>query len=146
MHERGRVTWRTLAGLFLISLATIMDEILLTRIFSVTMWYHFAFGAISLAMFGMTVGALQVYQRPEIYDSSQAKRQMARSCLWFAITAVGSVMTHMLVPLASQLLFAVLWIILSYCLLAIPFYFSGVAVCLALTKFPGNTSSLYAFC
>ncbi len=144
MHERGRVTWRTLAGLFLISLATIMDEILLTRIFSVTMWYHFAFGAISLAMFGMTVGALQVYQRPEIYDSSQAKRQMARSCLWFAITAVGSVMTHMLVPLASQLLFAVLWIILSYCLLAIPFYFSGVAVCLALTKFPGNTSSLYA--
>ncbi len=140
----GRVTWRTLAGLFLISLATIMDEILLTRIFSVTMWYHFAFGAISLAMFGMTVGALQVYQRPEIYDSSHAKQQMARSCLWFAITAVGSVLTHMLVPFASQPLFAVLWIILSYCLLAIPFYFSGVCVCLALTKFPGNTSSLYA--
>lgn len=68
MNEGGRVTWRTLAGLFLISLATIMDEILLTRIFSVTMWYHFAFGAISLAMFSMTVGALQVYQRPEIYD------------------------------------------------------------------------------
>lgn len=140
----GRVTWRTLAGLFLISLATIMDEILLTRIFSVTMWYHFAFGAISLAMFGMTVGALQVYQRPETYDSSHAKQQMARSCFWFAITAVGSVLTHMLVPFASQLLFAVLWIIFSYCLLAIPFYFSGVCVCLALTKFPGNASSLYA--
>jgi hypothetical protein len=39
------VTWRTLVGLFLICLATIMDEILLTRIFSVTMWCHFAFGA-----------------------------------------------------------------------------------------------------
>lgn len=144
MNEGGRVTWRTLAGLFLISVSTIMDEILLTRIFSVTMWYHFAFGAISLAMFGMTVGALQVYQRPEVYDSSRAKPQMASSCFWFAVTAVGSVLTFLLVPFASHPLFAVFWILVSYCLLAIPFYFSGVCVCLALTKFPTNTSSLYA--
>ena len=144
MIEGTCITWRTLAGLFLISLATIMDEILLTRIFSVTMWYHFAFGAISLAMFGMTVGALQVYLRPEIYDSSRAKQQMARNCFWFAVTAVGSVLTHMLVPFASQPVFAVFWIMLSYCLLAIPFYFSGVCVCLALTRFPKNTSALYA--
>src|SRR5260370_22225068 len=33
---------------------------------------------------------------------------------------------------------------LCCCVLAMSFYFSGVAVCLALTKFPGNTSSLYA--
>jgi len=32
-----------------------MYEILLTRIFSVTMWYHFAFVAISVALFGMTL-------------------------------------------------------------------------------------------
>jgi predicted membrane-bound spermidine synthase len=143
MREGERVTWRTLVGLLLISLATIMDEILLTRIFSVTMWYHFAFGAISIAMFGMTVGALQVYQRPEIYQSAHSKQQMARSSLWFAITAVGSVLTHMLVPFASQPVFAIFWIALSYCLLSLPFYFSGVCICLALTKFPGNTSSLY---
>jgi hypothetical protein len=121
-----------------------MDEILLTRIFSVTMWYHFAFGAISLAMFGMTVGALHVYQCPEIYDSSRAKQQMARACFWFAITAVASLLTYMLVPFSSQPLFAQIWITVSYCLLSIPFYFSGVCVCLALTKFPGNASSLYA--
>ena len=46
------------AGLFLVALATMMYEILLTRIFSVTMWYHFAFMAISLAMFGMTLGTI----------------------------------------------------------------------------------------
>ncbi len=40
------------AGLFCVTLATLMHEILLTRIFSVTMWYHFAFMAISIAMFG----------------------------------------------------------------------------------------------
>ena len=43
----------TYVGLFLIALATLMYEILLTRIFSVTMWYHFAFVAVSIAMFGM---------------------------------------------------------------------------------------------
>ena len=48
-------------GLFFVALATLMYEILLTRIFSVTMLYHFAFVALSLAMFGMTAGALLVY-------------------------------------------------------------------------------------
>ena len=38
-----------------------MYEIVLTRIFSVTMWYHFAFVAISVALFGLTVGALIVH-------------------------------------------------------------------------------------
>ena len=41
-----------------------MYEIVLTRIFSVTMWYHFAFVAISVALFGLTVGALLVYLFP----------------------------------------------------------------------------------
>jgi hypothetical protein len=33
-----------------------MFQVLLTRLFSLTLWY--AFMAISMAMFGMTVGAL----------------------------------------------------------------------------------------
>jgi hypothetical protein len=41
-----------------------MYEVLLTRVFSVTMWYHFAFMAISMAMFGMAVGAVVVYLLP----------------------------------------------------------------------------------
>ncbi|HJQ99196.1 MAG TPA: hypothetical protein VJ826_12865, partial [Candidatus Polarisedimenticolaceae bacterium] len=47
----------TYLGLFMVALSTLMYEILLTRIFSVTMYYHFAFVAVSVAMFGMTVGA-----------------------------------------------------------------------------------------
>ena len=52
-------------GLFLVTLATMMYEIALTRIFSVTMWYHFAFVAISVALFGTTAGALLVLLRPQ---------------------------------------------------------------------------------
>ena len=59
-----RAGFGTFAGLFLVTLSTLMYETLLTRIFSVTMWYHFAFVAISVALFGMTVGALIVYLMP----------------------------------------------------------------------------------
>ena len=36
------------AGIFLISAGALALEVVLTRIFSVTMWYHFAFLALSL--------------------------------------------------------------------------------------------------
>ena len=134
----------TVVGLFFITLATMMLEILLTRIFSVTMWYHFAFVAISLAMFGMTVGALQVYRHPELYDETSTKQQMARSALWFAVTVIVSVLAHILVPFKSQPTLALIWIAVTYFVLAVPFYFSGVCVCAALTKFPRSVSGLYA--
>src|SRR5437899_5630862 len=41
----------TYIGLFLTTLSLLQFELFLTRIFSVTMWYHFAFMAISLAAF-----------------------------------------------------------------------------------------------
>jgi len=56
MKNRPNPSRLTYLGLALISLATIVLEIVLTRIFSVTMWNHFAFVAVSIAMFGMTVG------------------------------------------------------------------------------------------
>ncbi|MCA9873992.1 MAG: hypothetical protein KC441_10060 [Anaerolineales bacterium] len=41
-----------LLGVLLTSLVTLALEIVLTRIFSVTMWYHFAFLTISIALMG----------------------------------------------------------------------------------------------
>src|SRR5262245_44569584 len=41
------------AGLFFTMGALLMLEVTLTRIFSVVMWYHFAFFAISVALFGL---------------------------------------------------------------------------------------------
>ena len=52
------------AGVFLISGSTLMLEIIQTRILSVVVWYHLAFFVISLAMFGLTAGAVWVYLRP----------------------------------------------------------------------------------
>jgi hypothetical protein len=74
-------------GLFLVTLATIMYEVALTRIFSVTMWYHFAFVAISVAMFGMTVGALIVYLRSGWFPPARVSRGLGASALAFGLAS-----------------------------------------------------------
>ncbi len=48
-------------GVFLAAAGVLAFEILLTRIFSVVMWYHFASMAIAIAMFGLSVGGLLPY-------------------------------------------------------------------------------------
>ena len=50
-----------LAALFLVALSTVMFEVLLTMIFSLTLWYHFAFMAISLALFGSGASGVFIY-------------------------------------------------------------------------------------
>ena len=44
-------------GLFLVTAATLMLQLIQTRILSVVAWYHLAFFVISMAMFGLTAGA-----------------------------------------------------------------------------------------
>jgi hypothetical protein len=135
----------TYVGLFVITLATLMYEILLTRIFSVTMWYHFAFMAISIAMFGMTVGAMAVYVFPKLFTPERVVRQLGISALLFSLAVVLSFMTELSIPFMPD--FSVMGVYttaLTYVVLAVPFAFSGVCVCLALTRFPGQVSQLYA--
>ena len=143
--ERPRAT--TYAGLFLVTLATLMHEILLTRIFSVALSYHFAFMAISVAMFGMTAGAILVYLRPRAFTEESAPADLARSALGYAIALVASTVVFLRLPidpspdLETRKLLA--WGA-SYLLIAVPFVFSGVVVAVALTKFPRALNRLYA--
>ena len=56
-------------GLGLMCASTLMYEITLTRLLSVTCWYYLAFVSVSMAMFGMTAGALAVQLRPAMFES-----------------------------------------------------------------------------
>ena len=54
-----------LLGVFLITFSVLVFQIVQTRILSVIAWYYLAFFAISVAMLGMTIGAVWVYLRRE---------------------------------------------------------------------------------
>src|SRR5215510_4613979 len=88
------VTW----GLTLVALATILFEVLLTRIFSLTMWYHFAFMAVSVAMFGMTVGAIAVFLAPGAFPDRNLPRSLALSALGVAVCIPLAVLAHIYAP------------------------------------------------
>ncbi len=140
-----RAGFPTFAGLFLITLATLTYQLLLTRIFSVTMYYHFAFVAISVTMFGMAVGALIVYLRPRSFDLPRLDRQLSRAALTFAVTIVASFLAHVWLPFRPELSLAgIASVVLTYAILSVPFTCSGVVVALALTRFPAQVSALYA--
>ena len=137
----------TYIGLGLVTLSTLMYEILLTRIFSVTMWYHYAFAAISIAMFGMTVGALVVYLWPSFFLPARVKSQMGLSALLFSLMMVSSFTIHLFIPLRdlnASSPAALGFLTLNYSVISVPFVFGGICVCLALTRFPRQVSRLYA--
>src|ERR1051325_1616908 len=85
-------------GLFFVTLATLMHEILLTRIFSVTMWYHFAFMAISIAMLGMTLGAIVVYVRPSLFAHGTAADSLRRIAIGYTVSVVLCFVVYLRIP------------------------------------------------
>ena len=135
----------TYLGLFLVTLATLAYQILLTRIFSVTIWYHFAFLAISIAMLGMTVGAIAVYLMPAVFANDKVDRQLAKSAFGFGLSIIASLLIHLTIPVRTDgSPGSILSLVFTCIVIAVPFTASGVCVALALTKFPRQISSLYA--
>src|SRR5437879_5270888 len=61
-----------------------MLQIIETRIISVTSWYHLAFFVISIAMFGLTAGAVFVYLRKERFRPERLSYDLAVATLAFA--------------------------------------------------------------
>ena len=77
-------------GLFLIALASLAIQIILVRLLSVITWYHLAFFSISIAMLGMTAGAIQVYVQKERFDGENKIEAITRACLRFALSIPAS--------------------------------------------------------
>lgn len=140
-----RAGGRTFAGLFLVTLSTLTYQLLLTRTFSVTMYYHFAFVAISVTMFGMAVGALAVFLRPAAFAPARVTHSLAIGSAAFAVAIVLSYLTHLVIPFFLEAsLVSAFAILLTYAALSVPFVCSGIVVSLALTRFPKQVSALYA--
>ncbi len=139
------VTRLTLLGVFLTSLSTLLFETLLTRIFSVTMWYHFAFAAVSMALFGMTVGSVLVYLFPRFFDPARIRLRLVQSAVLFSLAIILSFMTHLSIPIVTTpSIMGVYTIASNYVVLSFSFIFSGITISLALTTFKQGVSRLYA--
>jgi hypothetical protein len=122
-----------------------MTELALTRIFSVTMYYHFAFLAISIALFGLSASGVYVFL---------ARRRLARyepaSLLgWHALAyaLVTTVSLAALVRVRVGLNYSVenlLLMLAIYALAALPFFAGGSVITLAVSRLSGDINHVYA--
>src|ERR1700749_1715094 len=80
----------TLGGIAAVSAALLMTELALTRIFSVTMYYHFAFLAISIALFGLSASGVYVYvARKRLERVSTSSLLTVHALLFAAVTVLS---------------------------------------------------------
>ena len=86
-------------GVFLVTLSGLMFEIGLTRIYSATIWYHFAFVAISVALLGWGLGGLALHlleavDPPTLEQaavlSALYAAEPSRSALWLIVRSRSS--------------------------------------------------------
>jgi hypothetical protein len=133
-----------LLGLFLLCASTLMYEIVLTRLLSVTCWYYLAFVSVSMAMFGMTAGALSVQLRPDWFTEGLIRRRLAQSAMATAVAMPLSLVTMLAIPVDISLaLQTIISFVLFSAVISVPFFFSGVGVCIALTRSPFPMGRVY---
>ena len=122
-------------GIFLVTLSGLMFEIALTRIFSATIWYHFAFVAISVALLGWGLGgfALHLVRRRVAFSRDRA--------------ALSTFLYGLSLPLA-------LWLIVRspfhynrlafyFAVSLVPFFLAGVTLSMLFTLGRENAGRLY---
>ena len=122
-------------GLLLLCACTLMYEVILTRLLSVVSWYYLAFVSVSMAMFGMTAGALVVQLRPEFFFGDMLPMRLYQAALAMAASMPVVLMIMLAIPVGiSRAVQSGVSFLLFSSVVAVPFFFSGVAVCIALTK------------
>ncbi len=139
------VTSGALAGVACISMALLMTELALTRIFSVTMYYHFAFLAISIALFGLGASGVYVYLARRRLGRHPPAVLLAWHALGYAL--VTTVSLAVLVRLRVGLNYSAENLVLMlaiYALAALPFLAGGSVISLAISRLAGRINLVYA--
>jgi len=135
-------------GVFLLSMAVLCLEITLTRIFSLAQWYHLAFMAVSIALLGFGASGSFLSLFPNLAKRNPTRLLVSLSVL-LTLGILASYLNVNYIPFDSyriawdreQLLFLAIY----YLFLALPFFFSGLAVGALLAAQPELAGKIYSF-
>ncbi len=140
--EPGRVAM----AVGLVAMSLLAYQLVTTRLFSVILWNHFAFLAISIGLFGFGVAGVTVYAYPKFFTAERAARHF-RFCtlvlapaLWLSVGIVCALPIRMDM---SDTMFR--YLVVIFLVSAVPFVLGGVAISLALTHWPRHVNRIYAF-
>jgi spermidine synthase len=123
-----------------------MMELVLTRIFSVKLYYHYAFMVISLALFGSGASGVYIYLFPRFFSRERLAQQLA--CFACAYSLSIPVVLWLVLSLNFEFSFSPLQmarVFLLYLIPSIPFFLGGICISLAMTHLSQSVGKLYFF-
>jgi hypothetical protein len=127
-----------LITLFMLSMSVLLFELALTRIFSIVLWYDYAFMAISIAFFGLGIGSLLTHILKNKVKREQLPSKILQTTIIFAVSVpiFLLVIGHVIPP-------NIHFIYLFYLSSSIPFFFAGISMSLIFFAMPREVSKLY---
>ena len=127
-----------LITLFMLSMSVLLFELALTRIFSIVLWYDYAFMAISIAFFGLGIGSLLTHILKNKVKREQLPSKILQTTMIFAVSVpiFLVVIGHVIPP-------NIHFIYLFYLSSSIPFFFAGISMSLIFFAMPREVSKLY---
>jgi spermidine synthase len=133
-------------AVFLVSASALVFEIALTRVFSVAQWYHFAFMTVSLALLGLGASGTFLSLLPRLL-SRDLVSLLATISLLFSVAVLGGYLVSNYVPFDSYQIAIdqrqIVYLAVYYLSLAVPFFFSGLAVAVVLASSPQEAGKTY---
>jgi spermidine synthase len=133
-----------LLGIGLSSYAALLLELALTRLFSVVLFYHFAFLAISIALLGLGAGGVFAYLRKQRLHQVETRALAAWLCCLnaVAIPIVLEIVLH--VPVSLELSWGNLArLTVLYLAAAVPFCLTGVLFSVVFAREARSITRLY---
>ena len=140
------ISWGS-AGLLLVSVAMLCFQINLTRLFSVSQFYHFAFMVVSIALLGMGASGTFLALR-KVEPGASAAHTFTWLAVGTGVCMLGSYILVNQVPFDSYRIFVnpiqIVILLLHYAALASPFFFSGMMITLLLRRYSESSGEVYA--
>src|SRR5262245_27149079 len=144
MPSSARVSVAKLAGIGCISASILLVELGITRLFSVITWSHFAFLAVSLALFGLSASAVYLPVLAARHRPEQLDRQFWGYALLFALSATLVAVLFLRTPIGSVFISRNLASLAGiYALSAIPFFAGGACLALAISRMHHDINRVY---
>src|SRR3974390_765991 len=133
-----------LAGLALTSFAALLLELALTRLFSVVLFYHFAFLAISVALLGLGAGGVFAYLGRSWLARFETRGLAATLSSANAVAIFVTLWVVLHVPVSLELSRGNFFHLTEiYLVSAVPFFFTGLVFSVVFARETHHVTRLY---
>src|SRR3954466_5723675 len=143
-YSRHGEAANTMFAISLVSFASLLLELGLTRLFSVVLFYHFAFLSISVALLGLGAGGVFAYVRKTWLSRFELGQVGAFACQVNALAVLIALEVVLHLRISLNLTSENLGLLtIVYLVSAVPFFLTGVLFSVTFARESARISQLY---